>query len=158
MLSGPAVTALDILDAAHADAYFNRSDAFDMVLNLGSGEARRGFAAAMTAWVRHLLDVRVAIEPVDRVEDSDWAWFVGLDAEATRIGNALWQGRELEDGAAERIVSLFRLSFLDTGEAQSEIGAKPVWLILAMTADSLVRMKPQNLVAGLPLRAAAPAS
>jgi hypothetical protein len=27
-----------------------------------------------------------------------------------------------------------------------------------MTADSLVRMKPQNLVAGLPLRAAAPVS
>ena len=158
MLSGPAVTELDILDAAHADAYFNRSDAFDMVLDLGSGEARRGLAAAMTAWVRHLLGVRVAIEPVDRVEDSDWAWFVGLDAEATRIGNALWQGRELEDGAAERIVSLFRLSFPDTGEAQPEIGARPVWLILAMTADSLVRMKPQNLVAGLPLRAAAPAS
>jgi hypothetical protein len=155
LLNGPAVTALDILDAAQAEAYFDRSDTFDMVLNFGGGAARRGLAAAMTAWVRHLLGVRVAIEPVDRIEDSDWAWFVGLDAEATEIGNTLWHGGVLEDAAAERIVSLFRLSFPDPGEARPDIGARPVWLILAMTPDSLIRMKPQNLVAGLPLRAAA---
>jgi hypothetical protein len=38
------------------------------------------------------------------------------------------------------------------------VGAQPVWLIMAMTPDRTIRMKPQNLVAGLPLRAAAPAS
>ena len=100
----------------------------------------------------------MTIEPVDRIEDGDWTWFVGLDAEATRIGNTLWRGGELAGDDAERVLSLFRLSFPDPGEAQANVGARPVWLILAMMPDRLVRMKPQNLIAGLPLRAAAPAS
>ena len=29
---------------------------------------------------------------------------------------------------------------------------EPVYLILAMTADKVLRMKPQNLVTGLPIR------
>jgi Family of unknown function (DUF6352) len=159
MLGGPAVTELDILDEANAEGYFARSDAFDMVLDFGgSGAARRGLAAAMAAWTRHLLAVQVEIEPVDRVEDENWAWFVGLDAEATRIGNALWSGRTLDAEAADRIMALFRLSFHDAREALHEVGGKPVWLILAMTPDRTIRMKPQNLVAGLPLRVTAPAS
>jgi hypothetical protein len=159
MLGGPAVTELDILEADNEADYFDRSDAFDMVLNLGGGgRARRGLATAMAAWIRHLLAVDVEIEPVDRIEDESWTWFVGLDAEATRIGNALWNGQELEDGAAERIVALYRLRFADPREAPPEIGAGPVWLILAMTPDRTIRMKPQNLGAGLPLRAAAAAN
>lgn len=158
MLGGPAVTALDILDAANSDSYFARSDAFDMVLDFGAPEARRGLAGTMTAWVRHLLDVRVDIEPVERIEDESWSWFVGLDAEATRIGNALWHGGELDGAAAERIMALFRLGFRDAGEVLPEIGARPVWLILAMMPDRTIRLKPQNLVVGLPIRAAAPVS
>ncbi|HET8726459.1 MAG TPA: DUF6352 family protein [Alphaproteobacteria bacterium] len=156
MLGGPAATALDILDAANVEGYFARSDAFDMVLNLGDGEARRGLATAMAAWLHHLLNVRVKIEPVDRVEDENWAWFVGLDAEATRIGNALWHGHELDGDASERIIALYRLGFQDLREVQPEIGARPVWLILAVMPDRTVRLKPQNLIAGLPLRAMAP--
>jgi hypothetical protein len=158
MLGGPAVTALDILDAASAERYFDRSDGFDMALNLSGGDGRRGVAAAMEAWIGHLLSVEVAIEPVERIDEPDWAWFVGLDAEATRIGNALWSGRELDEDAAGRVLALFRLSFADTREVLPEVGAKPVSLILAMTPDRTVRMKPQNLVAGLPLRASEPAS
>jgi hypothetical protein len=158
LFDGPAITALDILDATNADTYFDRSDAFDMVFNLGSADARRGFAAAMAAWVRHLLGVRVEIVPVDRIEDERWTWFVGLDAEATRIGNTLWRGGVLESEAAERILCLFRLRFPEPDEVWPDIGAGPVWLILAMAPDRTVRMKPQNLIAGLPLRAAAPAS
>ena len=159
MLGGPAVTELEILAEANADGYFTRSDAFDMVLDFGrAGAARRGLATAMTAWVRHLLAVEVEIEPVDRVEDENWAWFVGLDAEATRIGNALWTGSALDAGAADRIVALFRLSFRDVREVRPEIAGKSAWLILAMTPDRTIRMKPQNLIAGLPLRVTAPAS
>ncbi|OQM73910.1 DUF6352 family protein [Manganibacter manganicus] len=160
MLGGPAVTELDILEAENADAYFERSDAFDMVLRLGGADsaARRGLATTMEAWIRHLLAVRVTIEPVERIEDDSWAWFVGLDAEATRIGNALWRGEDLDPEAAERIVALFRLGFSDMGEVRPEVGAHPIWLILAMTPDKTIRMKPQNLIAGLPLRATAPAS
>jgi hypothetical protein len=149
------VTELEILDEANAEGYFARSDAFDMVLDFRlDGAGRRGLAAAMAAWVRHLLAVEVEIEPVERVEDADWAWFVGLDAEATRIGNALWNGGALDAEAAERVVALFRLGFADAREVRAEVGARPVWLILATTADRTVRMKPQNLIAGLPLRAA----
>jgi hypothetical protein len=159
MLGGPAVSELDVLDDANAESYFARSDAFDMVLDFGGGGAgRRGLAAAMTTWIRHLLAVEVEIEPVDRIEEETWAWFVGLDAEATRIGNALWSGRPLDADATDRIVALFRLSFPDVREVQPEVGVRPVWLILAMTADRTIRMKPQNLVAGLPVRVAAPAS
>jgi hypothetical protein len=154
MLGGPAVTELEILEEENAGSYFTRSDAFDMVLKLGAadGRARCGLATAMAIWVRHLLAVDVEIEPVERIEDEDWAWFVGLDAEATRIGNALWAGNELDPDAAERILALFRLTFSDISEVQPDVGARPVWLIMAMTPDRMIRMKPQNLVAGLPLR------
>jgi len=156
MLGGPAVTALGVLDETNAEAYFARSDAFDTVLNLGGDRrGRRALATVMTRWVRHLLGVEVAIEPVERMEDQDFAWFVGLDAEATRIGNALWDGRAIEAPDTERVVALFRLSFADPGEAMPALAGRPVWLILATNADRTIRMKPQNLVAGLPLRAAA---
>ncbi|WP_274423849.1 DUF6352 family protein [Chelativorans sp. YIM 93263] len=159
MLGGPAVTELDILDEANAAGYFARSDAFDMVLNLGGdGLARRGLATAMAAWIRHLLAVEVEIELVDRIEDESWTWFVGLDAEATRIGNTLWNGHELESEPAERVIALFRLAFSDTREVIPEVGTRPVWLILAMMPDRTIRVKPQNLIAGLPYRVAAPAS
>ena len=157
MLGGPAVTELEILDEGNVEDYFGRSDAFDMVLSLGVADiaARRGLAIAMERWLNHLLSVKVRIEPVARIEDDDWAWFVGLDAEATRIGNALWTGKDLDPKAGEQILALFRLVFADPREARAEIGARPVWLIMAVTPDRLVRMKPQNLIAGLPLRAAA---
>lgn len=153
MFEEPAVSQLDILDDANAEGYFARSDAFDMVLEFGMGGAgRRGLAVAITAWVRHILAIEVEIEPVDRVEDENWTWFVGLDAEASRIGNALWTGSALDAEQADRILALFRLSFANQSEVRPEVGARPVWLILAMSADGIVRMKPQNLIAGLPLR------
>lgn len=160
MLGGPAVTELEILEEKNAASYFERSDAFDMVLNLGGAgsSARGGFANAMEIWIRHLLAVEVKIEPVERIEDEDWAWFVGLDAEATRIGNGLWTGKELDPEAAERVIALFRLSFSDIIQVKPAVGARPVWLIMAMTPDRAVRMKPQNLVAGLPLRSMAGAN
>jgi hypothetical protein len=158
MLGGPAVTELEILEETNAGSYFARSDAFDMVLRLGGAgcPVRRGLATAMEIWVRHLLAVSVKIEPVERIEDENWAWFVGLDAEATRIGNILWAGGGLDPDAAERVIALFRLTFSDMGEVQPDVGARPVWLIMAMTPDRTIRMKPQNLIAGLPLRVTAP--
>lgn len=157
MLGGPAVTELEILEEENGASYFDRSDAFDLVLRLGGADsqARRGLAAAMEIWIDHLLAIKVKIEPVARVEDDNWAWFIGLDAEATRIGNALWTGKELDPDADARILALFRLGFVDPHEAKPEVGARPVWLILAMTPDKVIRMKPQNLIAGLPLRTAA---
>jgi hypothetical protein len=158
MLGGPAVTALDVIAAGNADSYFERSDAFDMVLNIGGEHGRRGLAAAMARFVRHLLGVDVEIEPVERMEDRDFAWFVGLDAEATRIGNALWRGEPIDEATLNRVLAIFRLTIGDPAEALPQVGSRPVWLILAMNGDNMLRMKPQNLIAGLPLRAAAAAN
>ena len=33
-----------------------------------------------------------------------------------------------------------------------KVKGEPVYLILSMTPDKLIRMKPQNLVTGLPIR------
>lgn len=155
MLGGPAVTALDILDPSGRDGYFARSDAFDLVLDLGLHEARRGIANALAAWTRHLLDLTVTIEPVDRIEDEPWSWFVGLDADATQVGNALWRGEEPEREALDRVIALFRLDLPDRARVLPQLAGRPVWLILAMTPERKVRMKPQNLAVGLPLREAA---
>ncbi len=151
MFAGPAVTELDVLEASNADGYFGRSDAFDMVLSFAGTEGRAGLARALEIWIAHLLGIHVSIEPVAKAEDTDWAWFVGLDAEATRIGNALWRGHEVGDDALDRIVGLFRLSFEESTVARSEIAGRPVWLFLATAPDKTIRLKPQNLITGLPL-------
>ncbi|WAJ31440.1 DUF6352 family protein [Antarcticirhabdus aurantiaca] len=152
MFGGPAVGSLDVLTPENAESYFGRNEAFDTVLSLAGGvTARSGIARAIELWVRHLLGIEVSVEPLARIEDADWAWFVGLDAEATRIGNALWKGRGVEEDDLSRIVGLFALRFRRPDEALPAVGARPVWLFLAVGADGVIRMKPQNLVASLPI-------
>lgn len=147
---------LDILSAGNAPQYWGRSDAFDMVLDFRHGEpARRAFARVLEIWVRHMLGVATTVEPVEKVENESWHWFVGLDQEATRIGNALWNGEEPPEDGRERIVAIFRMSFADPREMLDRVAGKPVFLILGMTTNRIIRMKPQNLILGLPLRAGA---
>jgi hypothetical protein len=109
---------------------------------------RRGLAAlseAIEGWVQHLLAVDVAVEPLKEMRDVPLRWYIGLDAEATRIGDALWYGEDIDDKTQRRVVGLFRLTFNNSEEDVS-------YLILAMTADKMLRMKPQNLLVGLPAR------
>jgi hypothetical protein len=155
MLGQEPAAELDILDDENSWTYWSRSDAFTMALNLGSNpRSREGLARAIEAWVVHLLGIEVAVEPTPKIEDRDWRWFVGLDAEATRIGNALWGGQELESDAGSRILALFRLTFPDQRFVDPKMAGFPVYLILGMTPDNMLRMKPQNLLVGLPLAAA----
>ena len=127
-----------------------------MAMNLGgNAKARAGLCRVIERWISHLLGVTVSVETTASIEDRDWRWFVGLDSDATRIGNALWRGERLERDVTERIVALMRLSFEDTRLVDERVGDKPVYLILAMGADKVVRLKPQNLIAGLPLAAVA---
>jgi hypothetical protein len=152
MLGGPAVTALDILKPANAADYWGRSDAFDMVLDLGGDPSgRKAIADMLALWVRQLHGFQVAIEPVERIEDADWRWFVGLDAEATLIGNALWRGGRLSEEMAARVLGLYRLTLPEDVPVNAAARGKPVYLIMAMTEDRTLKLKPQNLVAGLPL-------
>ena len=92
-------------------------------------------------------------EPLGATEAAnvDLTWYVGLDAEATRIGDALWKGAELDEAARQRIVGLYRLTFSDPEVVLEKAKGEPIYLISAMTADHTLRMKPQNLVVGLPI-------
>jgi hypothetical protein len=159
MLGLPASAAIDVLNDDNAAAYWERSDRFDMALDLTAG--RRGLAAlaeVMTRWLRHLLMLDVAVEPLVEARDVTFNWYVGLDAQATRIGDALWNGEEIDEGARSRIVGLFRLGFRDPADALEEARGEPIYLLMAMTPDGLLRMKPQNLVTGLPVRCLEPVS
>lgn len=153
MLGLPAAAEIDVLSEDNAAAYFERSDLFDMALDLTAG--RRGLAAlgdVLTRWVRHLLAVEVAIEPLVEMRDVAFTWYVGLDAEATRIGDALWKGEELSDTARESVVGLYRLQFADPGDMMDKVRGEPVYLMAAMSSDKVLRLKPQNLITGLPVR------
>lgn len=144
---------MDVLTAENSDEYWQRSDAFDLILDLGGLEGGRlALAKVLERWVAHLLGTDLAIRPVERIEDHDVRWILGLDAEATKIGNALWQGEAPEPAVAERLLAIFA-AVPQTPELFSEsVRGKPVYLLLAMDEDRIVRMKPQNLVTGLPLR------
>jgi len=147
---------MDVMDDENAWTYWSRSDAHAMVMNIGGNpKARAGLCRVIERWVTHLLGVSVKVETVASIEDRDWRWFVGLDSEGTRIGNVLWNGTVLDDDAAGRIVALMRLKIEDPRLVDERVGTRPVYLILAMGADRVVRLKPQNLVAGLPLASTA---
>ena len=147
---------MDVMDDDNAWTYWSRSDAHAMAMNIGgNAKARAGLCRVIERWIGHLLGITVNVETTASIEDRDWRWFIGLDSEATRIGNALWHGERMDNSVAERIVALMRLSFEDARLVDERVGNKPVYLILAMGADKVVRLKPQNLIAGLPLAAAA---
>ena len=130
MLGLPSGAEIDVLSEANAGMYWERSDAFDMALDLTAG--RRGLAAlgdVVTRWVRH----------------------VGLDASATRIGDTLWHGDELDQAARELVIGLYRLTFADDAEIVEKARGAPTYLIAAMSPERVVRLKPQNLITGLPV-------
>jgi Family of unknown function (DUF6352) len=153
MLGLPPDAAIEVLNNNNAGSYWERSDRFDMALDLSGGRAGlAALAKAMERWVAHLLGFAVTIEPLTELRNAPLSWYVGLDADATQIGNALWQGDELDDNAMTRVVGLFRLSFRDPGLMLDKVRGEPIYLVLAMSREHLIRMKPQNLVTGLPAK------
>jgi Family of unknown function (DUF6352) len=152
MLGLPVAAELDVLNEANGESYWARSDSFDMALDLTAG--RRGLAAlgdVVMRWVRHLLAVDVEIDAVTELRDARLIWYVGLDANGTRIGDALWNGDELDQAARELVFGLYRLSFADDSEIIEKARGAPTYLIAAMSSDRMVRLKPQNLITGLPV-------
>ena len=151
---GEPVTELDVLDDETAWTYWSRSDAFSMALNLSSNpKSREGLARAIEAWFRHLLHLEVRVEPVAKVQDEDWRWFVGLDAEATRIGNAVWNGDRLSGDTLSRVLAMFRMSVPDSSRIDPKVAGHPIYLFMAMNSERRLTVKPQNIVVGLPLAA-----
>ena len=91
--------------------------------------------------------------PLRRIEEKRWAWHIGLDAQSTALLNDLWRGEEVEAGRLALLLALFRMEFADAGVMRPDVAGQPVYLALAMDEESVVRMKPQNLLLNLPLAA-----
>ena len=153
MLGIPAQAEIDVMNDDNAGHYFEHSDSFHVALDLTGG--RRGLqalGAAIARWIEHLLAVEVEVEALTELHDANLAWYVGLDTDGTKIGDAVWNGEELDETTRARLVGFYRLTFRDQGVVQDNVRGEPVYLILAMDRENVLRMKPQNLIAGLPIK------
>jgi hypothetical protein len=140
---------IDVLNDDNADGYYERSDRYDMALDLTAG--RRGHEAlgeVIARWIKHLLAIDASVVPVVELKDARFTWYVGLDAEGTRIGDMLWNGEGLDEAMQGRVVALYALR-TEGADAPQDKSAPPAYLILGMSAEKMVRMKPQNLLTGL---------
>lgn len=140
---------IDVLNDDNADTYYERSDRYDMALDLTAG--RRGHEAlgeVITRWIRHLLAMEASVVPVVELKDARFTWYVGLDTEGTRIGDMLWNGEQIDTAVQGRLVALYALR-PEGADAPADKDAPPAYLILGMNEDKMLRMKPQNLLTGL---------
>ncbi len=112
----------------------------------------QALSSVIARWVDHLLGVGVEVEPLTEMRETKLSWYVGLDTDGTKIGDVLWNGEELDEAAQARVVGLFRLTFRDPDVVMDKVKGEPVYLILAMDQDKVLRLKPQNLVTGLPIK------
>ena len=152
--TAPRSVELDVLTAENGGAYWERSDRFDMVLDVSfSRPGLDALCRVLERWVRHFTGTSVSIQPVQTISDERWSWHVGLDAEATRILNAMWDGTDVPQADLARVLSLFRLEFADPADMLDRVAGRPVYLAMAMTAEKTLRLKPQNLLTGLPFAA-----
>jgi hypothetical protein len=148
----PREVEIEVLTEANAPSYFARSDAHDLALDIVEGQpGQHGIARALERLIAHVLGETVAIRPVPVIQDQDWTWHVGLDAEATAIANDLWHGKKVAQARLARILWLGVLDFADPSRVLPRVAGRPVYLAIAMDAAGKVRLKPQNLIAGLPL-------
>jgi hypothetical protein len=147
---------LDVLDENNKDIYWARSDRFDTVIDFRFEQpAPDAFARVVEGWLGHLLRIEARVEPRPRIDDPDWRWHIGLDREATRILNALYEGATPPLEEMARIVGLFRMRIADERMLLDRVKGRPIYLGLAMDARKQVKMKPQNLLTNLPLMASA---
>jgi len=147
---------LDVLNDDNKEIYWARSDRFDTVVDFRFEQpALDAFARVIEAWLAHLLRIEVRVEPRPRIEDSDWRWHIGLDRDATQILNSLYQGDPPPAEDMARIIGLFRMRLPDDRLVIDRVRGHPIYLALAMTKDSRVKMKPQNLITNLPLQSTA---
>jgi hypothetical protein len=149
----PRAVELEVLSEANGAEYAARSEVHDLALDIAEGRpGQHGMARALEAFIGHVIGERVAIRPVPVIDDRNWSWHVGLDAEATAIANDLWKGGKVKQARLARILWLGVLEFADQSRVLPRAVGKPVYLALAMDAAQRVRLKPQNLATGLPLK------
>ncbi|MEM7428715.1 MAG: DUF6352 family protein [Pseudomonadota bacterium] len=143
---------LDVLHEENAGLYWERSDRFDTVIDFRSLQpANDAFCRVIEAWIGHFLHLNVRVQPKQRIDDEKWSWHIGLDAEATRILNGLYNGEEMGESDLERILSLFEMRVLDDGALLPSVEGRPIYLGIAKTQAGKLKAKPQNLLVNLPL-------
>jgi hypothetical protein len=143
---------LDVLTEDNAEIYWARDSRYDTVLNLNfAGAGLDALCRVLERWVRHFYAIGVSIQPVQKISDERWVWHIGLDAEGTAMLNDLYNGVEVGEGRLARLLSLFRMEFEDPSLLLPSVAGRPVYLAMAMTEQSQLRLKPQNLLVNLPL-------
>ena len=169
--SGAALQTVElhVLNDAIAPDYWDASDRHHSLLDLthehqntlshgltlSMVNARSGLkslARVLQAWVAHFLGVQVTITPLPRVDDAAWRWHIGLDSESTALLNDLYEGADVSAERQQRLLSLFKLQFNNPQDMRADLVGKTVYLGLAMNAQGLLTVKPQNLLLNLPLR------
>ena len=153
LLGLQTATGVDLLNEATSQNYWERSDRFDMALDLSpNGRGLIALCDVVSRWLAHLLAIDVVVEPVAETRNLPWNWYVGLSSEATQIGDSIWRGDDVADAVRAQLIGLLQLSFRNPSDVIEKVRGEPVHLLLAMTADGLLRIKPQNLLTGLPVR------
>jgi hypothetical protein len=146
---------LDVLDDDNSKIYWNRSDQFNTVIDMRFGQpANHAFARVIETWVRHFANIDVRIQPVRSIKDEAWRWHIGLDRDATQLLNALYEGNDITEAEQARLLALYKMEILDQSHVMPDVQGKPIYLALGSTENNRVRVKPQNLIKNLPLRAA----
>lgn len=143
---------LDVLNEEGAQQYWDRDEAHDLVVSLNYGQpALAALCQVLERWVRHFLGVEVKVAVEREIDDEQWVWHVGLDAQASAVLNDLYQGHEVDDERMARMLGLFRLDFAEPGAVRPEVAGRPVYLAMAMDERQRLKLKPQNLLLNLPL-------
>jgi Family of unknown function (DUF6352) len=143
---------LDVLSADNLDAYWPRSEFFDMVISLNHGQASLdALCRVLELWIKHFLQVDVRIQTDKEIVDEHWVWHVGLDAQANSILNDLYTGTEVSEERHRRLMCLFRLEFVNPSDMLAAVAGRPVYLAMAMDEKNQLKLKPQNLLLNLPL-------
>ena len=143
---------LDVLHAENADAYWARSESFDWVVCMNRGEpALDALCTVLCQWIAHFWGVGVRIQTVTDIDDENWVWHTGLDAQSSAILNALYVGQDVAPEQMQRMMCLFKLDFERPQDMRADLQGKPVYLGMAVDANKCLQLKPQNLLINLPL-------
>ncbi len=143
---------LDVLDEGNAAVYWDRDERYDLAISLNRGRpALTGLCRLLERWIRHFSGADVVIEPTSEFDDARWVWHVGLDAEASSLLDDLYNRVDIDEERMGRLLCLFELRFSNPADMRPTIAGRPVYLAMAVDAESRLRLKPQNLLINLPL-------
>ncbi len=145
--------ALDVMNEENKSLYWNRSDNFDMAIDFRFTQpASDALGRVIEAWIAHFLKIETRVQTVKSIKDEAWSWHIGCDSEATRILNALYNGEEVEEDDLYKILSLYKMEFINPVDVMGSVRGKPVYLAVAMNKENKLIFKPQNLLTSLPLQ------